>query len=235
MAPESRISALVILNGSPISAALLDIAWPKLVDPEKCPVICADGAANLLHALDPSRLPTHVVGDFDSADPAVLEFYRSNGVRILSRPSPLACDFTKAMDEATLVRTPLDAPIVALGGCLAPSRLDQLFGNIQELCSRAESNVPVWWLCHGSACLVLNRGTHYIRVDASREGPMCGLVPIAGPVTNLSTTGLKWNLSNQESRFGIGGLISSSNEVVEAAVRIESSGLVLWTCEFRVT
>lgn len=234
LAPESRISALVILNGSPLSKSLLDAAWPSTALPYKCPVICADGAANLLRELDPTRIPTHIVGDLDSAEPEVLAFYKSHNAQIISRPSPLACDFTKAMDEAMVLRTGQEFPILVLGGCLAPTRLDQLFGNIQELCSRAEAENQVWWLCTGSACLVLNRGKHLIRVDASREGPMCGLVPIAGSVASVTTSGLKWNLTAQETRFGPGGLVSSSNEIADAVVSVDTSGLLLWTCEFHV-
>jgi thiamine pyrophosphokinase len=193
------------------------------------PIICADGAANILYKAAPSRVPTHIVGDLDSVLPHVLRHFESVGTQIVRRPSVDAHDFSKAMDTALLARTRTDAPVLVVGGSPGTGRLDQFFGNVQELCVRAEQGVDIWWLDECYASIVLPAGRHRIAIDATVEGPMCGLVPIAGPVMDVTTRGLKYDLTAQDTRFGLGGLVSSSNEVISEVVHIESSGLLLWT------
>jgi len=57
----------------------------------------------------------------------------------------------------------------------------------------------------------------------------CGLIPLSGAAT-VTTTGLRWNLTHQETRFG--GLVSTSNSFgEEEEVRVETSGLLLWTMD----
>jgi thiamine pyrophosphokinase len=207
----------------------LDASWPN--SSVNCPVVCADGAANLLFAADPTRVPTHLVGDFDSILPKVLKHYEACGTRVIPRPSPAAGDFSKAMDVAHEYGSPKDAPILVLGGYPGAGRLDHLFGNIQALCTFAEQGHYAWWIGESSVSMVLNAGRHLLRIDPTLEGTLCGLIPIAGPVANITTNGLKWNLEQQEMHFGLGGLVSSSNEIVDATVEVQTSGLLLWTCD----
>jgi thiamine pyrophosphokinase len=198
------------------------------------PIICADGAANLLYEAVPSRIPTHIVGDLDSVLPHVRLYYESAGTHVMRRSSADAHDFTKAMNVALMERSKTNAPVLVVGGTPCTGRLDQFFGNVHELCVRAEQGLDVWWLGERSASIVLAAGKHRISIDASLEGPMCGLVPVAGTVSNVTTRGLKWDLTDQETRFGFGGLVSTSNEVTAEAIEVDTSGLLLWTCSLDV-
>jgi len=58
-----------------------------------------------------------------------------------------------------------------------------------------------------------------------------GLIPLGMKCRRLTTNGLRWNLKGDDLAFG--GLISSSNEVVNSPVRVETSDPILWTCDFR--
>ncbi len=60
------------------------------------------------------------------------------------------------------------------------------------------------------------------------EGPTCGLIPIAGPVTATST-GLQWNVSATTLR--VGGLVSSSNSLTGTPVAVSCDGPLLWSTE----
>jgi Thiamin pyrophosphokinase, vitamin B1 binding domain len=41
----------------------------------------------------------------------------------------------------------------------------------------------------------------YALMDPTLEGALCGLTPVAGPVSNVTTTGFKWNLTRQDMRL----------------------------------
>lgn len=225
------MSAFVLLNGPSVSQSLLSLLRTTSVHH---PVIVADGAADLIRSAQPHLVPSHIVGDMDSATSDAIEHFRAKGTRIVSKPNQYANDFAKSMEVAVEHRTNTEDPILVLGGQPGSGRLDHFFGNIQELCVRAEQGVDVWWLGDRTASMVLSPGKHYIAVDPTREGPMCGLVPVAGAVKHVTTDGLRWNFTNQETRFGTGGVISSSNQITDAAISVETSGPLLWTCDVDV-
>ena len=61
------------------------------------------------------------------------------------------------------------------------------------------------------------------------EGPTCGLIPIGCRCEFVKTTGLKWNLDGSSLEFG--GLVSTSNRVMEDVVVVQSSHPVVFTAE----
>ncbi|KAL7551727.1 hypothetical protein ACHAWF_014926 [Thalassiosira exigua] len=65
------------------------------------------------------------------------------------------------------------------------------------------------------------------------EGPTCGLIPMFGRCDNVTTTGLKWNLAG-DVPLEFGGLVSSSNYVLDEIVTVESSASMLFTTEMIV-
>mmetsp|Transcript_9930 Transcript_9930/g.18513 ORF Transcript_9930/g.18513 Transcript_9930/m.18513 type:complete len:188 (+) Transcript_9930:278-841(+) len=65
------------------------------------------------------------------------------------------------------------------------------------------------------------------------EGPTCGLIPLGNRCDNVYTSGLKWNLDG-DVPLEFGGLVSSSNCVMEEVVTIESSSPLIFTTEMIV-
>jgi thiamine pyrophosphokinase len=62
------------------------------------------------------------------------------------------------------------------------------------------------------------------------EGPTCGLIPIGGRCERVYTSGLKWNL-NGDMPLEFGGLVSSSNRIVERVVTVTTSSPLLFSFE----
>lgn len=223
---------------------------PSSASLPRYPVICADGGANLLYDLRHQKktngetnsvnlAPTHIVGDLDSVRPEVLRHYESRGTLVVSDVSDASNDFHKALCvcEAHLEQLgsrgalpPL--AIVVVGG--HGGRFDQTLGNLNVLYTAAQRGRAIFWLDVTTAILVLPTGSHRISVQPTLEGPLCGLVPIGAPVDSVSTSGLRWNVCEQRLACGVGGLISTSNQVMGDSVVVHTSQPLLWTIELRI-
>jgi len=83
---------------------------------------------------------------------------------------------------------------------------------------------------------VLAPGEHKIFVHGYSSEPHCGLIPIGAMCRSISTTGLKYNMTDTSMQFG--GLISACNKVDPACgghIWVKTSTHVLWTCEVPAT
>lgn len=109
----------------------------------------------------------------------------------------------------------------AVGG-----RLDHTLSNLGVLHMFPSLSIVLWG--DGNLVRLLPPGRSVISPDLRFEGPKCGLVPIAGSVTAI-TTGLKWDCDSLQLK--VGGLLSTSNELAGGDVSVEVDGPVLWMTE----
>lgn len=235
-APLPR-QALIVLNQEIRSRRLLQTLWKQ-----SCYTICADGGANRIHALGASweeevGLPHLIRGDLDSIQTDVRKYYRDKGVTIEQDPDQDTNDLTKCLSACKNY----DRIIVygALGG-----RLDQEMASLQTLYKHTDWNI--WMYSHDTCALALAENvTHEIQLVYSGcdtmpqdepllgEGPTCGLIPLGEPCQSVTTTGFRWNLSQQSSSFG--GLLSTSNHMEQERVTVVCSQPLIFTAEVHVS
>mmetsp|Transcript_84097 Transcript_84097/g.238572 ORF Transcript_84097/g.238572 Transcript_84097/m.238572 type:complete len:257 (-) Transcript_84097:48-818(-) len=221
--PAGPCVALVMIN-TPLSEPRLRQLWALTKYH-----ICADGAANRLNKSCPDLLPDFIVGDLDSATPDVLQTYKSRGVEVLDLSHDQdSTDLEKAL--AVVKGRKFDKIVVAGAFAGVDGRLDHTFGIANTLFLNPDMDIAVV----GDDCFMflLGPGEHTIVVPHAAGAPHCGLVPIGKACTSISTTGLRWNMTDQPMEFG--GLVSVCNRVDPAAaggrVWVKADTHVLWTC-----
>jgi thiamine pyrophosphokinase len=130
----------------------------------------------------------------------------------------------------------LDAIVTIVGGL--GGRFDHEMGNVRALHAFAGRFARLVLLGRRQYCEVLTGGvTHRVRVCGAWSGTdaHCGLLPIGGACAAVTTTGLRWNVSEQ--RLAFDGLVSTSNKLAISSpatsapvdVTIRTSHPLVWT------
>ncbi|GJQ13701.1 hypothetical protein GpartN1_g5492.t1 [Galdieria partita] len=217
--------SLLFLNGENFSASLVSRLWQSTAFS-----VCADGGSNRLYDClgnDRDRfIPNVIKGDLDSIRPEVMKYYASKKVDIIQNSDQLFNDFEKCL--GSIGSSLEDLPTVVLGGI--GGRMDQQLANIHVLYKFLPRKV--YLLSLHQVIWLIPRGKHHIICSKDTEGPLCGLIPIGSICREATSTGLRWNLDHQPLSFGT--FISSSNEIVDSFVEIETSDPLLWWSELKL-
>lgn len=110
-------------------------------------------------------------------------------------------------------------------------RFDHSFGIVNSLMIARDYFNDLVLVGPCSTLRVLPSG-HYLIERSSKfnnkDGDICGIIPLGGWICeHITTTGLKWNLDDSAMQFG--GLVSSSNCMLEDSVTIQTPYPVVWT------
>ncbi|MGB9779240.1 thiamine diphosphokinase [Caldanaerobacter sp.] len=205
------MKVLIISNGE-----IRDYEFYKSLLEEVDMVICADGGAN--HAYRMKIKPFLIIGDFDSVDKEILEFYQKQGVMVEKFPTMKdETDTQLALKRAI----ELGANEITFIGVIG-DRFDHSYANLSLL---------LYSLKRGVKSRIINEKNEIYLIDDQIElegekGDLLSLLPYSGEVEGIYTKGLFYPLSGEtmvmENPYGI------SNVFIEekASVKIKK-GLLL--------
>ena len=191
-------------------------------------------------------IPDLIRGDLDSLRPDVRDYYQTRGCRVECDPDQNSNDLDKAMyaicnhltkDKQGEQNGPFDNVLVYVYGAFG-GRFDQEMASIQALYRWGETFKYNICLYNSETCAMLLSPLHRNEVrlaqgwkhgNVDEEGPNCGLIPIGCRCDSVITSGLKWNLDTQVLEFG--GLVSTSNRIIEDTVIVYTSQPLIFTAE----
>ena len=198
-------TAILLTGGDPAP----DAVRARL--PEAGLVIAADSG---LHAAE--RLGLHVdliVGDLDSADPAIVAAAIAAGSALEHHPQDKDATDLELGLEAARARGVKRAVVV---GGASFDRIDHFMANALLLAAPAYAAMGLRWHVKGALVVVV----HYHEIIEGSPGDTVTLLATGGPARGVTATGLKWPLHGNTlepgSTLGVSNVMTS--EVVEVAV-----------------
>jgi len=211
------VRSLVVFNGDLPAAA-----WLAAEAERADLVIAADGAADPLFAA--GCRPGLVVGDLDSLPPATVALLEEAGVPIERHPREKdATDGELALRAA--VRR--GATTIRIAGSLGGPRADHTIASLTLLGLPALAGLDVALITPTDTVRLL-RGPASHQV-AGTSGDLVSLLPLGGPASGVTTTGLRYALAG--ATLEAGPTLGVSNELVgtEATVELGAGTLLVTT------
>ena len=185
-------------------------------------IIAVDNGLKFLYENQIS--PTWIVGDFDTAAPELVEYYRTQTGIPIRRFNPVK-DSTDSQIAIELALELDSTEITILGG--TGTRLDHVLGNIQSLMLAKNKGV---------SCMILDEYNRIQLIDGivrltkvEQYGRYVSLLPLTTQVAGVSLHGFKYELTDYTfTSTGSAGL-GVSNEITEdiAEIRIKSGIFIM--------
>lgn len=173
--------ALVIAGGDAPLPIEADLAAAPLV------IVADSGVA---HALALGLRVDLVIGDLDSADPAHVAQAHASGARVDRHPVDKdATDLELALDAARAMGA-REITVLGAGG----GRLDHLLANLLLVTHDAYADLAIDALVDDTRVTVV-RGER--QLDGA-VGSTVTLLPIGGTASGVTTTGLRWTLTDAD-------------------------------------
>lgn len=195
---------IILANGDP--PELVDLHYLKTVG--FVTIICADGGANSAFTL--KIRPDFIIGDLDSADERILEYYRDKS-EIIHSSRQDDTDVEKALKFA--IEKGFEE--VVLTGATG-DRLDHTFCNM-GIALKFFDRIKIYIL-HKKSMLEVREGEFEFPTTPGETISIYGF----DKTTLITTSGLKYPLNNESLQFGVRE--STSNEAAGNFVKIDVSG-----------
>jgi thiamine pyrophosphokinase len=206
------VKAVIVADGEHAPADAGVLADAELI-------IAADGGAEWLETQ--GIAPHLVVGDLDSADPALVDRLAAAGVAIERHPVDKdASDLEIGVNAATKGGAEEIVVLGALGGAL-----DHLLANVLLLGSAALAGRSIR-LVHGSTSARLLTGPADAQLDGA-PGARVSLLALGSAAEGVTTRGLRWQLTADRLELGSSRGLANVVEVIPAGVSLAEGQLLV--------
>lgn len=181
-------------------------------------VICADGGANYARQL--SLTPGYIIGDMDSIDPEVSEYYASRGT--VFKKYPRSKDFTDTQLAVVLAQELGAREIIILGSL--GGRLDHAMSNLYAGLEAAENGIKVTH--YTPECTVsLLRGKMKLN---GQKGDVVSVLALTEKASGVFECGFEYPLDNvvldMRNPFAVSNVIAADT----AEIRVKTGMLLVF-------
>jgi thiamine pyrophosphokinase len=206
-------AVIVLAGGDPVAASARSLL------PEADLVVAADSG---VHSAEVLGLHVDIiVGDFDSADPTVVDAAAANGARLERHPAEK--DATD-LELALLTAEEQGArEVMVVGG--AGGRLDHLLANLALLASPRFAHLEISALVGEAFATVIQPDRAPTELH-DEPGALLTLVPMGGDARGVTTAGLQYPLQNEDLPAGTTIGVSNVFERETATVAIRAGVLL---------
>ena len=184
-------------------------------------VISVDGGLEKTRSL--GLVPDAIVGDFDTADPKILEEYRRNPDILwdVHKPEKDETDTELAINTAIKLGCNSLMILGATGG-----RIDHELSNIHLLKYCLDKGVEAYLYDSQNKVYLLNGAHMFLR--GKIYGNYVSFIPMTEQVRGITLTGFKYPLNHKNISIGAEAGLCVSNEVISETARITfDSGILI--------
>ena len=183
-------------------------------------VIGVDSGLNFLYRNQ--IMPSHIVGDFDSVDPRIIQYYKDNTSIPIREFNPVK----DATDTEIAVRLAIELGIQKLWILGATgTRLDHVFGNIQILKIALDHGIRAW-IVDPFNCISLWEKEIRLK-DKEAFGTYFSLFPFGERVKDVSIMGAKYPLINYQMTNGESRCVSNERAEEEVVITFSEGVMIL--------
>ncbi|MBQ7705833.1 MAG: thiamine diphosphokinase [Selenomonadaceae bacterium] len=165
-------------------------------------------------------LPKILIGDFDSAESAALDWAIKNKIPV--ERHPVEKDFTDTQLALELLPKKKSALITGIFG----GRFDHLFSNVLT-CANVKSKI---FLADEKEIIFYVKGGESVKVRFFEKPVAVSLLPITEICAGVKTENLHWELSNATLKQNFPNAVSNRAESSEIKISVERGTLALYFC-----
>jgi thiamine pyrophosphokinase len=200
---------IIIANGT-----IKNLNFHKKILKDADLIICADGGAISAKKMD--IIPDYIIGDFDSVNQSTIDFYKKKGkTEIIEDNNQYKTDLELALELAETLEPNEILILGAIG-----DRIDHTLANILCL-TNIKTNVKTQLIDDKNTMELVDRS-----IDITGEkDDIISVVPLTD-LMGLTYNGLKWIVSNKDTKFGWFG-ISNKMSKNYAKIRLKKGKFLL--------
>jgi len=179
-------------------------------------IICADGGAGYLHAL--GLVPNVIIGDMDSLEPDVLQYFMERGSKIIRFPEGKNETDTQLALEYAFGCGPDEIYVFGAFG----TRIDHALANVALLALGVKRGTSVKLINEWCETFIAGRQC----TIEGEPGQTVSLLPLSDTVTGIMLEGFEYPLTNGVMEIGTPYGVSNRLTAVKGVITVES-GLLL--------